>query len=197
MTTIDEIKANLDIVDIVSETVQLRKTGKNYTGFCPFHSNTRTPAFVIFPDTGTWRCFGECNDGGDIFSFVMKKEGWDFPEALRNLAERAGVQLRAPTPQEQEEAEENKRLRTMLEEAVTFFRHQLINTPQGKPALHYLTEKRMLTAETIEAFGLGYAPDSWDALNSHFKDKGYTETEMLDAGLVSERDSGGVYDRFR
>ncbi len=83
MTAIDEIKARIDIVDLVSETVQLRRTGKNYTGFCPFHPNSRTPAFVVFPETGTWRCFGQCNEGGDIFRFVMKKEGWDFTEALR------------------------------------------------------------------------------------------------------------------
>ena len=83
MTAIDEIKTRIDIVDLVSESVQLRHTGKNYTGFCPFHPNSRTPAFVVFPETGTWRCFGQCNEGGDIFRFVMKKEGVDFTEALR------------------------------------------------------------------------------------------------------------------
>src|SRR5512136_3224315 len=93
MSTIDEIKARIDIVDLVSETVKLRRSGKNYTGFCPFHANTRTPAFVVFPESGTWRCYGACNEGGDIFKFVMKKEGLDFKEALKKLAERAGVQL--------------------------------------------------------------------------------------------------------
>ena len=90
MSPIDEIKARLDIVDIVSETVTLKKTGRNYIGFCPFHSNTKTPAFVVFPETQTWRCFGACADGGDMFSFVMKREGYDFKEALRVLAEQAG-----------------------------------------------------------------------------------------------------------
>ncbi len=80
MSAIDEIKARIDIVELVSETVKLRRTGKNYIGFCPFHANTRTPAFVVFPDSGTWRCFGQCNEGGDIFRYVMKKEGWDFSE---------------------------------------------------------------------------------------------------------------------
>ncbi|MFZ6020653.1 MAG: CHC2 zinc finger domain-containing protein, partial [Chloroflexota bacterium] len=93
MSAIDEIKARIDIVELVSETVKLRRTGKNYIGFCPFHTNTRTPAFVVFPDSGTWRCFGQCNEGGDVFRFVMKKEGWDFSETLRYLAERAGVTL--------------------------------------------------------------------------------------------------------
>src|SRR4030065_860756 len=97
MAAIDEIKARIDIVDLVSETVQLRRAGKNFTGFCPFHSNTRTPSFVVFPDTGTWRCFGQCNEGGDIFKYVMKKEGLDFSQALKYLAERAGVQLTPPT----------------------------------------------------------------------------------------------------
>ena len=163
MTPIDEIKARIDIVDLVSETVQLRRSGKNYSGFCPFHSNTRTPAFVVFPDSGTWRCFGQCNEGGDIFKFVMKKEGWDFAEALRYLAERAGVQLKPPSPEEQSAEEEHDHLRTLLEEAVTFYRHQLLNTPAGKAALEYLRQKRGLSDETLEAFGLGYAPHSWDA----------------------------------
>src|SRR4030067_3608773 len=97
MGPIDDIKDRLDIVGVIGESVKLRKTGKNLAGFCPFHPNTRTPAFVVFPDTGNWRCFGACNEGGDIFKFVMKKEGWDFPEALRRLAERAGVGLPGPT----------------------------------------------------------------------------------------------------
>ncbi|MDH5607334.1 MAG: CHC2 zinc finger domain-containing protein, partial [Anaerolineae bacterium] len=101
MSSIEEIKIRLDIVDVVSETVQLKRAGKNYTGFCPFHSNTRTPSFVVFPETGTWRCFGQCNEGGDLFKYVMKREGWDFSEALRHLAEKAGVELTKPTPQQE------------------------------------------------------------------------------------------------
>lgn len=196
MSSIDEIKARIDIVDLVSETVQLRRSGKNYTGFCPFHSNTRTPAFVVFPETGTWRCFGQCNEGGDIFGFMMKKEGWDFSETLRYLAEKAGVQLKPPTPQEEAIAEEHDHIRSLLEEAVTYYRHQLVNTPPGEKAHEYL-KQRGLDGETIEAFGLGYAPNSWDAGLNHFKSKGYTEQDLLDAGLVTERDSGGFYDRFR
>lgn len=195
-SVIDEIKARIDIVDLVSETVQLRRSGKNYTGFCPFHSNTRTPAFAVFQDTGTWRCFGECNEGGDIFGYIMKKEGWDFAEALRFLADKAGVQLKPPTPEEQAAAEEHDNLRQLLEDAVTFFRHQLLNTPPGRQALEYL-KKRGLKDDTIEAFGLGYAPNSWEALTSHFRSRRVSERELLEAGLVSERESGGVHDRFR
>ncbi len=196
MTAIDEIKARLDIVDIVSNSVELRRAGKSYSGFCPFHHNTRTPAFAVFPDTGTWRCFGECNEGGDIFSYVMKKEGWDFPTALKELADQAGVELKPLTPQEQERYEEYDRLRELLETALTFFQHQLRNSPTGTKALEYL-HHRGLSDETIENFGIGFAPDSWDAATNHFKAKGYTEADLIDAGLVSERESGGVYDRFR
>ena len=189
MTAIDEIKARIDIVDLVTESVQLRKSGKNYTGFCPFHSNTRTPAFVVFPDTGTWRCFGQCNEGGDIFRFVMKKEGCDFTEALRYLAEKAGVQLKAPTPDEQAAAEEHDNLRELLEDAVTFYRHQLLKTPAGQPVLEYLRQKRLLKDDTIEAFGLGYAPQSWDTALVHFKSKGHSEQDLINAGLVTVREN--------
>lgn len=202
MSTIDEIKARIDIVDLVSETVQLRRAGKNHTGFCPFHANTRTPAFVVFPDSGTWRCFGQCNEGGDIFGFVMKKEGWDFSEALKYLAERAGVQLKPPTPQDQETDARRGLLHTLMEEAVTFYRHQLLNTPPGQQALEYL-HKRGLGGETIEAFGIGFAPDAWEESSRYFKSKGYTDKDLLDAGLATEREPGeggaksGIYDRFR
>lgn len=196
MTAIDEIKARLDIVDLVSETVELRRSGKNYVGFCPFHSNTRTPAFAVFPETGTWRCFGQCGEGGDIYSFLMKKEGWDFSETLRFLADKTGIQLKPPTPQEQAQAEEHEELRSLLGEAVTFYRHQLLKTEAGKKALNYL-HQRGFSDKTIETFGLGYAPKSWDETSGHLKSKGSSDEDLLDCGLVSERDEGGVYDRFR
>ncbi len=207
MSQIDEIKSRIDIVDLVSEAgVKLRRSGKNYTGFCPFHSNVHTPAFVVWPETGTWRCFGQCNEGGDIFKFMMKKEGWDFPEALRRLAERAGVTLRPVTPQEEKAKEEHARLRELLEDAATFYRHHLLNTAEGKSALDYLLQKRSLTPQTLETFGLGYAPNSWDAALKHFTAKGYSEKELIDTGLLTvreaERDTGTpehrkTYDRFR
>lgn len=197
MSAIDEIKARVDILDLVSESVQLRRTGKNYIGFCPFHPNSRTPAFVVFPDSGTWRCFGQCNEGGDIFRFVMKKEGWDFSQALHVLAERAGVVLTPVTPEKQAEEDEHERLRTLLEEAVTFYRHHLTQTPAGQQAYAYL-QKRGLTPAAIETFGLGYAPESWDALIHYFTAKGYSASDLLQAGLVTERQSGeGIYDKFR
>ncbi|MFO7943394.1 MAG: DNA primase [Anaerolineales bacterium] len=196
MSVTDEIKDRIDIVDLVSESVELRHSGKNYSGYCPFHHNVNTPAFAVFPDTQTWHCFGECDDGGDVFNFVMKKEGWDFQEALQYLADRAGVTLKPLTPQEKEKKEEYERLRILLEDAVNFYRHNLLKTEAGKEARAYL-HGRDITDETIETFGLGYAPDSWEAAGEYFQSKGYTEEELLQAGLVSERDTGGVYDRFR
>ncbi len=197
MNTVDEIKNRLDIVDIVSENVKLRRSGKSYTGFCPFHANTRTPAFVVFPDTGTWRCFGECNDGGDIFRYVMKREGWDFKETLKYLAERAGVKLEPLTPQRVEQNERSEHLRKLLEDAVMFYRSQLTSTDPGRQTLAYLVEKRGITEQTAEVWGIGYAPQSWDATANYLLNKGYTHADLLDAGMVSERDSGGYYDKFR
>lgn len=196
MTAIDEIKSRIDIVDLVSETVKLRRSGRSYTGFCPFHQNTKTPAFAVFPESGTWRCFGQCNEGGDIFKFVMKKEGWDFNEALKYLAQRAGVTLVPQTPERQAAEEETSRLRTLLDEAAEFYAFHLVKDPAGIPALDYL-QKRGITRESIEAFQLGYAPQGYEGLLGHFSARGYSSREMLDAGLLNERDSGGFYDKFR
>jgi DNA primase len=196
MSTIDEIKARIDIVDLVSESVQLRHSGKNYTGFCPFHPNTRTPSFVVFPATGTWRCFGQCNEGGDIFSFTMKKQGWDFSEALKYLADKAGVQLKPPTPEELVAEEEHSQLRALLEEAANYYHHQLSNTNEGLPAFEYL-KKRGLSEEIINTFGLGYAPNARDDIIQYFKSKGHSIAQLQDAGLVSEREDGSIYDKFR
>src|SRR5262249_15161052 len=186
MSTIDEIKARIDIVDLVSEAgVKLRHAGKNYTGFCPFHDNKHSPAFVVWPETGTWRCFGSCNEGGDIFKFVMKKDGLDFKEAMQKLALRAGVEIKEyqrETPQ-QKEAYEN--LRKLLEDAVVFYRSQLF---ANKDILAYLREKRGLSDATIETFGLGYAPTGYDNALKHFTQRGYKEQELVEVGLLTERD---------
>ena len=208
MSTLDEIKAKIDIVDLVSEAgVKLRHAGKNYTGFCPFHDNKHSPAFVVWPETGTWRCFGSCNEGGDIFKFVMKKEGLDFKEAMQRLASRAGVEIKdlrqRETPQ-QKEAYEN--LRKLLEDAVIFYRSQLF---ANKDILNYLREKRGLTDSTIETFGLGYAPQGYDNALKHFTQRGYSQQDLIDTGLLTVREADEAdaprtthhasrsYDKFR
>ncbi len=201
MTVTDEIKTRIDIVDLISQSgVKLRKSGRNYTGFCPFHPNKHTPAFVVWPETGTWRCFGECNEGGDVFKFVMKKDGVDFREALTRLAARAGVELPTYRPEPPEKKEAYEHLRKLLEDALIFYADQLRHSPE---VLAYLREKRKLSDATIERFGLGYAPNSWDASLNHFRQRGYTEKDLLEAGLASERqaDTSGprlkAFDRFR
>ncbi|HAV76172.1 MAG TPA: DNA primase [Anaerolineae bacterium] len=195
MSTIDEIKSRIDIVDLVSEAgVKLRHAGKNYTGLCPFHDNKKTPAFVVWPETGTWRCFGQCNEGGDIFKFIMKRENLDFKEALNKLAARAGVEVPTYSKQSPEQKEAFENLRQLLEDAVVFYRGHLT---ANADVLNYLNDKRGLTDASIETFGLGYAPNAWDSALTHFTGRGYSEQDLLDAGMISERDSGGYYDRFR
>lgn len=195
MSTIDEIKSRIDIVDLVSEAgVKLRKAGRNYTGFCPFHDNKKTPSFVVWPETGTWRCFGQCNEGGDIFKFVMKRENLDFKEALNKLAARAGVEVPQFTKETPQQREAYDNLRKLLEDAVIFYRGHLL---ANKDILTYLREKRGLNDATIETFGLGYAPPGYDNALRHFTGRGYSQQDLFDAGLLSERDSGGYFDRFR
>ncbi|MCE9645566.1 MAG: DNA primase [Chloroflexi bacterium] len=196
MSTIDEVKSKIDIVDLVSEAgVKLRHAGKNYTGFCPFHDNKKTPAFVVWPESGTWRCFGQCNEGGDIFKFIMKREGLDFKDALQKLADRAGVKVESFVSEKPEIKEAHDHLRTLLEDAVIFYRTHLFN---NKEILAYLREKRGLSDATIEAFGLGYAPHGYDNLIRHFIPKGYKEQELIEAGMLSIRDEDNKsFDRFR
>jgi DNA primase len=195
MSVIDEIKAKVDIVDLVSEAgVKLRHAGRNYTGFCPFHDNKHTPSFVVWPESGTWRCFGQCGEGGDVFKFVMKRENLDFKEALDKLAARAGVEVPTFTKHTPEQKEAYDRLRILLEDAIIFYRSHLM---ANKPLLTYLRQKRGLTDMSIETFGLGYAPSAWDSAITHFTKRGYSEQDLGEAGLISPRDSGGFYDRFR
>ncbi len=195
MSTLDEIKVKIDIVDLVSEAgIKLRHAGKNYTGFCPFHDNKHTPAFVVWPESGTWRCFGQCNEGGDIFKFVMKREGLDFKDAMKKLALRAGVEIHEYQREAPEVKEAYEHLRKLLEDAVIFYRTQLFN---NKAMLAYLREKRGLTDATIETFGLGYAPSGYDNTLKHFTQRDYSEQDLIDAGLLTDRDDGKRYDKFR
>ncbi len=197
MSVTEEIKNRLDLVDIVSEQVSLRRSGRSYTGFCPFHSNTRTPAFVVFPDTQTWRCFGECATGGDLFDYVMKKEGYDFKEALKVLAERAGVTLEAADPQAKKRRKAEDKVVDLLTMAAEYFHQLFLYAPQAKAARAYM-ETRQLNEETLATYHVGYALQSWDACRTHFTDQGYTDAELLAAGLLSENPEKGTrYDRFR
>ncbi len=189
MSAVDDIKARLDIVDVVSGYAPLKKAGRNYKAPCPFHGE-KTPSFFVFPDTQTWRCFGQCGEGGDVFSFVMKAEGWDFSEALRELAKRAGVELHTQTTPKQEAAE--TRLFNLLAETANFFQQNLTNSP----AYAYL-KKRGLSDETAQAFQLGYALPQWHAALDHLKLYKFSENEIIEAGVAIRNEQGNVYDRFR
>ena len=195
MSTLDEIKSRIDIVDLVSEAgVKLRHAGKNYTGFCPFHDNKHTPAFVVWPESGTWRCFGQCNEGGDIFKFVMKREGLDFKDAMQKLALRAGVEIKEYQRESPEQKEAYQNLRKLLEDAIIYYRTQLF---ANKDILTYLHEKRGLTDASIETFGLGFAPSGYDNALKYFTQRGFKEQELLEVGLLTEREDGKRYDKFR
>jgi len=200
MPVIDDIKSRIDIVELISQTVKLRKSGSTYMGLCPFHAHkNNTPSFAVWPDSGTWKCFGQCNEGGDVFKFVMKRDGVDFSEALRTLAARAGVELKPRTPEEQEQEDNLGHLRQLLEAAVTYYHHLLKNAPGPGPqhAREHLA-KRGLTNKAVELFQLGYALEGWDAGLKYFTSKGYSQKDLLDAGLIVEKeDEGKVFDRFR
>ena len=194
MSTIDEVKARLDLIETVSSYVpELKQTGRNWKARCPFH-NERTPSFVVDPVRGTWHCFGACSTGGDVIEFVRRIEGLEFREALRLTAERAGVELRQPSAREREERDQHERLLSSNEAAAVFFRAAL-DTPEGADARRY-AEERGLDDATIERWQIGYAPDDWRALTEHLGARGYTVPDLVAAGLAIEGDRG-AYDRFR
>jgi DNA primase len=185
-----EIKSKLTVVEIVGETVALKRAGSAYKGLCPFHGE-KTPSFVVSPERETWHCFG-CGEGGDIFSFVMRRDGLDFREALAQLAERAGVELTARTAGEDRR---NRRLREALEKAIAWYREVLLQARQAERARAYLAE-RGLSEATLDRFGVGYAPNTWDAMTRRLRAMGFSDTELITAGLASEGRHGPI-DRFR
>jgi len=190
-SVIQEIKDRLDVVTVVGRYVSLKKSGASYKGLCPFHSE-KTPSFHVFPQTGTWKCFG-CGAGGDIFTFVEKRENLPFPDVLRMLAKEAGVQLAEPRPEVRDALQ---RLRELHTQATSWFQSQLLASQEGQRARDYL-ERRQINQETIENFQLGYARDGWEHLIGWLKGKGFSLEEIIQAGLAIQRESGGAYDRFR
>ncbi len=196
MSPIDEIKERIDIVELISQQVELRRTGRSFTGFCPFHPNSRTPAFVVYPDTQSFYCFG-CHAAGTVFDYVMRQQGLDFPEALRVLAERAGIELRPPTEEEERQDQQRTRLLEINSLTARYFNYIALHHPRGQPGRDYLAQ-RGLNNETIEAFQLGYSLNETAHLLTYLTTKeGYEVADLLAAGVIVQHETRGVYDRFR
>jgi DNA primase len=194
MDAVAQIKQTLDIVDVVSSYVSLKKAGKNYSGACPFH-NENTPSFMVSPDLQIYKCFG-CNAAGDMFNFVEQIEGVEFIRALEILAEKAGIEIERHDYDPKSKLK--KRLYEINQMATKFYAYILTKHKMGKPGLEYLQEKRGLTLETIRTFDLGFAPDTWDTLYKFLAKNSVTPEEMLTAGVVVRRSKGSGYiDKFR
>ena len=194
MSVSDEVKQRIDIVDLISRYTPLKRSGATYKGLCPFHSE-RTPSFIVFPNSGTWRCFGACGVGGDIFSFVMRKENLDFRDALQLLAKEAGVNL------EENEVDASGDQRSKLYEineiAATYFQEILRHHAAAQPARDYL-ERRGIDPAAQEQFRLGFALDQWSSLRDFLSEKGYNIEQQTVAGLLKRHEErNSTYDAFR
>lgn len=188
----EEIKTRLDIIDIIGEYVTLKPAGANHKALCPFHSE-KTPSFMVSRDRQMWRCFG-CSEGGDVFSFVMKIEGLDFPEALRLLAQKAGITLRRADPQL---TSRRNVLLEVVEAAAGWWQELLQSSPEAAAAREYVAS-RGISSAAAETFGLGWAPDSWEATSAFLRQRGFSEHDIFESGLSVKKERGaGFYDRFR
>lgn len=191
---LDELSARCPIEEVVADYVPLTAKGGNLWGLCPFHSE-KTPSFSVSPDKHIFHCFG-CGKGGGVVRFVMEMESLSFPEAVRKLAARAGLEM----PEEDQEAQRRrahrKRLLELNRQAARFY-FDTLKSPLGEPMLRYATEKRRLTPAYIKRFGLGAAPEGWDHLVKAMTAQGYEKGELLEAGLAVASKTGGVYDKFR
>lgn len=188
---IDELLARNPIEDVVGQSVNLKRSGSNLFGLCPFHGE-KTASFSVAPDKGIYYCFG-CHKGGGAINFVMELEGLSYPDAVRKLAQRVGMEV-PEDEQYQSRYRKQERLWALMREAGRFFNEQLYS-PAGAQCRAYI-QKRGLTKSIVTRFGMGFAPDSWNALTDAMKKKGYTDQELKDADLVGEK-NGRVYDRFR
>jgi DNA primase len=190
---LDRVRSATDIVELVSQHVTLKHTGANYLGLCPFHQE-KTPSFTVSPSKQIFHCFG-CGAGGDAVGFMMRQGNYSFPEAVRFLADRAGIEL--PERAEKTFRDDRERLYQTNLEAAKFYQDRLWNSIDGKKAVNYL-EERGMPPEVAKKFEIGYSPASWDALISHLKGKGLSAPILEKAGLaIKKADSAGYYDRFR
>lgn len=195
-SVIEQIKDRIDIVELIAAKVQLRKTGRSFVGFCPFHANTRTPAFTVYPESQSFHCFG-CKASGTAFDYVMRSEGIEFREALELLAQRTGIELTPRTAQDDERDHVAERLGEINAAAARYFQHMLIKSPHGADARAYVA-KRLINEWSLEHFQIGYAIDDRTRLFDYLTVKqNYSADEVVAAGLAIRRDDGSHYDRFR
>lgn len=194
MDPIDEIKRKIDIVEFIGAYISVKRTGRNFKAVCPFHTE-KTPSFVISPERQIWHCFGTCGDGGDIFKFLMKWENITFPEALTELAQKAGVKLQSTHIQDVA-WKKRERLFSLNNHAADFFRYIFEKTAIGATARKYVEDRR-INDRTAHLFGIGYAPSSWDSLFKYLKKKRFEDAEIIDAGVAIRASQGRIYDRFR
>ncbi len=195
MDTISQIKHKLSIVDIVGSYVDLKKSGKNYKGLCPFH-NEKTSSFMVSPDIGIYKCFG-CNESGDIFAFIQKIEGLTFHEAKKKLADKAGVDISGES-QDYKSHDEKSKLYAINDLSAKIYNKVLLTHSAGKDGLDYFLNTRKLTKELISQFQLGYAPEEWDFLYKALRSRKYSDVDMSRAGVTVKRTSGNGYiDKFR
>ena len=192
MSTVDDVKNRLDILDVVSQYEPLQRSGRSYKAVCPFHSE-KTASFYVFPERQSWRCFGACATGGDIFAYVMRKENLQFGEALRRLAQQAGVALEETGGARRSERD---RIYQVNEGAGEFFRRLLASKDRGTAAMVYLRD-RGLAPDTIDAFGLGLSPGDGTSLMTYLASKGYSQEQMVLAGVATRGDDGRHRDLFR
>jgi DNA primase len=190
---LEQVRGANPIYDVVSDYVSLKKSGRNYLGLCPFHGE-KTPSFTVNQERQIFHCFG-CGEGGNVIGFIMKREGLSFPEAVRHLAARRGIALPERSTGRPEEKGLKERLLQATAAAAEIFKANL-HGPAGRQALAYL-ERRSVTVATREEFGIGWAVQGRDALCRELAKKGFTEQEMLQAGLAAQREAGGLIDRFR
>ena len=194
MASAEEIKRRIDIVEFIGESVALKRAGRNFTAPCPFHQE-RTPSFIVTPERQTWHCFGACSTGGDVFTFVMRRDGVEFGEALRMLAARAGVELQ-PRGAARGRQERSKALKEINLTAANYYRDALLKEPSAAPARDYL-ERRGLDQSAIEDFRLGFMPQSSEDLERRLRDEGHDERLWVAAGLFRRRDDGSTGPMFR
>src|SRR5438552_10561328 len=187
---LEQVRAAIDIVELIGQHVTLRKAGRTFKALCPFHTE-KTPSFVVFPESQHWHCFG-CGEGGDVFTFLMKVENLTFPEALHQLADRVGINVSSQRRETDEQIHAKERLYTANEAAAVYYHGLLMNST----SVRAYVASRGITDDTVREFLIGLAPDGQDAMQRQLTGQGYSPDELLSAGLLYQQEGGRLRDRY-